>query len=174
MPFTFDNFVVQTYTGINDNPIAPNATRGGNGSHLVSKHNGLLSHTQAIVNILDDKVKKAASWIPISANSGSYTSTLGENIITYSYGTLLFHLPEFSTLVPSDSVGILITDPRTNLQISPTSVMGQSATSISLDTSKCLGEPVYFVFLNESYGWLCSKANTLNINGIPYNFNPYG
>jgi hypothetical protein len=37
-----NSFKVPIFPGVNDAPLPPNATRGGNGSHLIEKFNGLI------------------------------------------------------------------------------------------------------------------------------------
>jgi hypothetical protein len=48
----YQGYKIQTFTNINDSPVAPTATTAGNGSHLINRYNGALEAIQVDVNQL--------------------------------------------------------------------------------------------------------------------------
>ena len=68
---------IQTFTGINDVPVAPTATAAGNGSHLISQHNNLCDSldaslaTVATTGSYTDLADKPT--LATVATTGSYT-----------------------------------------------------------------------------------------------------
>lgn len=52
MSVDLSNYKIQTFSGINATPVAPIATKAGNGSHFISLYNNLIDKLQLILNSL--------------------------------------------------------------------------------------------------------------------------
>lgn len=170
MPYTLESFVIDVFTGINDNPIPPNPTRAGNGSHVVSKFNGLINFLTQVINIIDAKVNKNIAWKPITQN---YVASIGDRIVLYGGGTIVVQLPPAQDISSGDTISLIKADERVQVKIDSSNVyiLGNSYSNIFIDT---LGEPIYLIYLGEGTGWICSKMSALLLDGNRVDFNPYG
>lgn len=74
MPDSFSDLLISTFPGINDQVVAPTASKAGNGSHLIKAHNDL-------VNFLEGTVSPAYT---ILENSNDYSVSHAEKLIVFS------------------------------------------------------------------------------------------
>lgn len=75
MTYDFSAIKIPTFTGINDTPVKPTASKAGNGSHLIKQFNDLVSELENTLNSL-------SSTVDDSSQSFSYFSTTTTQTLT--------------------------------------------------------------------------------------------
>lgn len=155
MTFDFDSLKIQTFTGINDNPVAPTPNKAGNGSHLIARFNELIDTIQLV---LESSSTNASNWIIVT---DEYAARSGDKILTYKednngsgYSIYLPETPQFK-----DSITILHAD-----QLSSTSLMyyhkfqGDNYNNTFINTAF---EEVTLIFMGNTLGWIANKQNVI-------------
>lgn len=63
MPIDYSNYKTPVFPNINDNPVAPTASKAGNGADLINKVNSLINELEVILNSLDSNSGTALNWL---------------------------------------------------------------------------------------------------------------
>lgn len=67
MPIDYSNYKTPIFPNINDNPVAPIASKAGNGADLISRVNGLIDELQTTLNSLPS-ANATLSWTLTTPN----------------------------------------------------------------------------------------------------------
>jgi hypothetical protein len=83
MSFDLSGTRVPIFTGINDTPVTPTATKAGNGSHLIRAHNRLADDVQDALDTLEEPILKVAKWRVVQPTGADYAvnSEPGQKIV---------------------------------------------------------------------------------------------
>ncbi len=98
MAFNKDDYKIEVFSGINSNVIPPSPNKAGNGSHLISKINGLVDELETHINFQQNQINE------LIANSGGKANWI---IATDDYNANF----NDSIFIPSLASGLTITLP---------------------------------------------------------------
>jgi len=104
----YSDYKIQTFSGINDTPLAPTSTVAGNGSHLISKLNLCLDNLQTDIPAITlrlDNIDIALATVPVLGNF-VFENNSTQGVIRYSGSEVLWTLnyvenneARFSTII---------------------------------------------------------------------------
>jgi hypothetical protein len=170
MTYNFDAIKIPTFTGINDVPIEPTATKAGNGSHVITQFNALVDETESALNTLE-------SLIPTGNNSSGgsnrykvitdydgfteYTASVNENVIIQT-GNYNFDLtlPDSANLNQGDFVTLINCSSATTIKVLGYDDMdgGNNIIQITFNESR---KPVTFVWMGDYYRWFSVDSHNI-------------
>lgn len=134
----FDDLKIQTFSGINDNPIAPTASKAGNGSHLIAKFNDLVDSLR---------------WKIITSN---YTSVNQDKLIidNTSNGLIEITLPQSPT--PGDAIKLVkaLYNGVVTINLNGSSFESTVPESIAINGLK----EITFLYVNTDRGWIAARS----------------
>lgn len=152
MPTDFNAIKIPVFSGINDVPVAPTANKAGNGSHLASKFNELVSAIQSTL------ISSSNDWIVVTEE---YFAKAGDKILTFrensTGGNYNIFLPE--TPQPTDSITLLLADPSASINLSYYHAFQGSFFDSTKITQSF--EEVTLIFIDNTLGWIANKQNVV-------------
>lgn len=175
MPYNFSDALIEVFPNINNLPTAPTATKAGNGSHLIEKHNSLIDKTtdafdvlESQTNLLDSRIITLQNQLSIFGSkqywkliNSNYDVQLGDKLIINNAGSLTLNLPNSSNsglvtgfyfeLIKVDNTVVTIGDFNTK-------IMGATYNLINLNT---VGESMALIYVDENIGWIPNRQNML-------------
>lgn len=165
MPFDFQNLRIETFPNVNDVPVAPTNTRGGNGSHLIAQFNYLVNAVQNALNNLQTSVPASINtslqWKLVSSN---YTANVNEKIVVI--GNLVvsppitISLPLTATI--GDSISVIYDNPLVNVLISPVGKRFNGSFDQLEIKLNAVREEFKFIWIGDG-GWFINYPDKLDI-----------
>lgn len=149
---------IPVFTGINDQPTLPTASKAGNGSHIVSVINSLidaLSNLSASPSSGWNVVSEDTTLLPNSKN----LIAIGSNNDT----TILLTTP--TSLTPGTYVTLLKAQENITCQIVVSyQIFNHSFSTITLDK---INEEITLIYLDNAKGWIMSRNDVLTLVTTP-------
>lgn len=169
MPYDFSSLEIPVFSGINDLIVAPTSSKGGSAGHLINLYNQLIELAANALNELEDAINSVSpapnsnsNWIVATTD---YTAQSGDRIIAYN---LDGNAPIISLPNPEPgawaTVMSLNDSPSVGIDASGGIYRGSFISSLSLDIRH---EPITFIWINESLGWVPSKLDIIIENSSP-------
>jgi len=161
MTYNFDAIKIPTFTGINDSPVEPTATKAGNGSHLIKQYNDLVTAIQAALNQL---ATNNTTWIQVDTN---YSASLGEKIIAVSNDNSIDIILPTTDRSDNPSITLLKTSANNSVRILLGSSKFKGETindEIANISTEC--EEVTLIYCGANLGWIPTKENAIIISPI--------
>lgn len=147
MAYNLQSYKIETFTGINDQPVAPTTTKAGNGAHLIKQHNELVDLLEGYLGNLEESISQSSvsNWVVVT---NDYTANPGESIVFNTY------IPEegkteFALTLPNNPpIGTPVSFINTNQDIKIiingfNSFKGQSDIGLSIKDAYILRTLVY-------------------------------
>lgn len=175
MVYDFTGFKVPVYSGINDSPVAPTTTKGGNASHLISLYNSFIDNTENELNQIIDALNSidtnsgsgatqgSSNWI---ITNNSYTANKGEKVF-FAVNQPPFGVSEVSlTLPPRNEIGITVSFASSNggfpvrLQSFGSSFNGNYYQGIYLQNHDF--KQIDLLYAGGTLGWVCLQRDLLS------------
>lgn len=136
MAYNLQSYKIETFAGINDQPIAPIATKAGNGAHLIKQYNEIVDLLEGYLGDLEESINQlsASNWVVVT---NDYTANAGESIAFNTYNPEDGKTEFILTLPNNPPIGSQVSFINTNQDIKIlisgfNSFMGRSASSVSL------------------------------------------
>lgn len=145
------NLKIPVFTGINDTPVAPIATKAGNGSHLISKFNSLVETVEQIPTS-----NSTSKWKTKNPTTENNLAVDGDKLLVIASGEIRLPVPT--------AVGNMVeflTYPDLTAYILPLGNMvnNQEIYACELNTPfEVLG------FIWDGYSWITTRNGIFNLN----------
>ena len=151
MTFDFNSLKIQTFTGINDNPVSPTASKAGNGSHIVAQFNALIDALNE--NILSN------DWIIVKDN---YQAEANKKLL-FDFNSFALRLIFPPDPKPGNQLTLLkIADTNYNLSIDlngkPLQGTYPSAVDLIYDYTE-----ITLIYVSPEFGWIPNRSNILSV-----------
>lgn len=156
MPYDFSSLLVPVFPGINDSPVAPTASKAGNGSHIIGLYNELVNSLETALNSLESAGKHIILDQPTD-----YSVVGNENLIVFSndtgFSSINILLP--STPTPGAWVSILSSNAATTVELlNYGKYESQQPLRVFLENDY---EAVKLTYINSDFGWMPNKKEVL-------------
>ena len=157
MSIDLQDFKIPTFAGINRNPVAPTATKAGNGSHLVQQYNGLVDKVQDSIS---------TNWIIIDSATEPYQISSSQKIVNFDYSgsSLVLKCPESPT--PGTFFIAMNTNPAVEIEITNYGFRFNGQTDIQRVYFTAELEPILFLYTGDDrQGWISTHRDLIQLQG---------
>lgn len=149
MTADYSDLLISTFPNINDQPVAPTASKAGNGAHLVKSFNDL-------INRLD--TPSSSNWLEIS---NAYTAKNKERLFSIN------SFAENTNVVLSENPPVGFSFTALNGIEGSSLYMNRITKLFGVDIGDVYISMPYiaveFFYVSDEYGWACTNKQALNI-----------
>lgn len=149
MSSSFNDLIIPTFPGINDQPVNPTASRAGNGAHLIKSYNDLINKLS---------VASSSNWKVIQ---NSYEASAGDRLIVpyYSEPLIIINFP--LEPIPGESITVLSSNAGNPIYL------GNITKYLDLDVREVKlsirFEAIEVIYVDTYTGWIPSRDNIIEI-----------
>lgn len=160
MPYDLSSSLVPVFPGINDSPVAPTESKGGNGSHLVGVYNELITSLQSALNTLDSKVNNLSKYTILS-ESTDYSVSSGELLIVENSGAGFASINILLPVLPAPGTWFSVLNFNAAITIDFLNFdkyRGSYPLRIFFNNDS---EEIKLIYVNSDYGWMPDKLEVI-------------
>ncbi len=151
MSYDFSEFKIETFTGINDTPVVPTASKAGNGSHFIQQFNDLITVTEDGLNDADASIGIALDRITdLNTNVNTLNTTV--NGLSSRWKVFTDDSVNSYDALPGDKILVFTTSTDFDINLPSDTQAGDSVSIINFNQSIKVNIKNYGYSFNGSSG----------------------